>query len=453
MRARLLTTLLLAAAGLTLGACGGGRHAHTGAGTSAPRPAARPSGIVTPRGPALGLTEDNAALLRSAEGPSDPAGASAEAGSAGSAFQTARRALTALHPTYIRLLVDWAAVQPDPNRPPALEAPVSGCARQIGPCAPYAGVRGELEAIASQQRAAAAGGAGNAAGSDTGASFQVVVQIFDTPVWAAQPPAGCEAAAADASSRPPGDTALGAYRTLVRSLLALATREGVALQWWSPWNEPNDPVFLSPQHVACTASSPSFAAASYARLVRALAAELRADGSAGHVILGELAGYPTGSSHRTSIAQFVADMPADALCLGSVWSVHAYASHGAGASSGDPVRALEKALDARGACGRAAPIWVTEAGAGAPHPGKPRPPGAAEELAGCRALAAQLSRWYRDPRVGAVFQYSFRDDPAFPVGLASADLSRLYPTYRLWLEWSKLRSASRPPPAPAAACA
>jgi hypothetical protein len=443
----LFATLALAAAGLTLGACGGGRHAHTP--PPPPRPAVGSSGAVAPHGPALGLTEDNAALLRSPGRPPDSASTDTGAGSAGNAFQAARRALTALHPSYVRLLVDWAALQPDPNRPPALEAPVDGCARQVEPCSPYAGIRAELEAIASQQQAAAASGAGS---TGAGAGFQVVVQILGTPVWAAQPRSGCEAAGADVSSRPPSDAALGAYRALVHSLRQLGARTGVALDWWSPWNEPNDPVFLSPQRAACTASSPSPAAASYARLVRALAAELRADGSTGHVILGELAGYPTGSTHRTSIAEFVAALPSDALCLGGVWSVHEYASHGNAASSGDPVRELEAALDARGGCGRGAPIWITEAGAGAPHPGKPRPANNAGEQAGCRALAAQLSRWYRDPRVGAAFQYSFRDDPAFPVGLASADLSHLYPTYRLWLDWTRLRAEGRPPPAPAAAC-
>src|SRR2546422_4110966 len=40
------------------------------------------------------------------------------------------------------------------------------------------------------------------------------------------------------------------------------------------------------------------------------------------------------------------------------------------------------------------------------------------------SLGAQLLGWYRDPRVGAVFQYTFRDDPAFPVGLVDARLSR-----------------------------
>jgi hypothetical protein len=66
-------------------------------------------------------------------------------------------------------------------------------------------------------------------------------------------------------------------------------------------------------------------------------------------------------------------------------------------------------------------------------------------------MAAQLIRWSRDPRVGAVFQYTFRDDPVYPVGLIGSQLDRLYPTYRLWREWSRMRSAGRPPPA-AATC-
>ena len=71
----------------------------------------------------------------------------------------------------------------------------------------------------------------------------------------------------------------------------------------------------------------------------------------------------------------------------------------------DPSAVLEHALDARGACGRRAHIWVTEAGAGAPHPGRARAAEAQDEHAGCVALAAQLQRWVdrparrRDPAV------------------------------------------------------
>jgi hypothetical protein len=149
----------------------------------------------------------------------------------------------------------------------------------------------------------------------------------------------------------------------------------------------------------------------------------------------------------------VGALPPDVLCLGGVWSIHAYARHAPASALPDPVRALEAALDARGACGRRAEVWITEAGAGAPHPGRPRPPGAGDETAGCLALARQLQAWQADPRVGAVFQYTFREDPAFPVGLISADLSHLYPTYRLWLAWSRPSASGAPPPTSAAACA
>src|SRR5207248_6534886 len=118
--------------------------------------------------------------------PKAPAEAVAEEGLA-----RGRRQVTGLHPNYIRLLIDWAALQPDPRRPPALEGRDSGGARAVGPCAPYAGVRDELAAIASQQRAAAA--------SD---EFQIVIVIFGTPAWAAGPAAICERGGRGTFSRP-----------------------------------------------------------------------------------------------------------------------------------------------------------------------------------------------------------------------------------------------------------
>lgn len=383
-------------------------------------------------GPAVGLTEGNAQLLW------NPAGGAGAPG----AFQTARRALTALHPTYLRLLVDWAALQPDPRRPPALEAPTSGCARSIGPCGEYAGIGAALDAIASQQRAAGSGG-----------GFRVVLDIFGAPTWAAHAPSGCEQAGTTAFARPLRPVALAAYRSLVASLLELGARKGVPLEWWSPWNEPNDPRFLSPQHPSCDAASPPAAPALYAQLARAMATELRAAGGHHELLLGELNDFERDTPRTTSIASFVAGLPDDVICLAGAWSVHAYARHTPASPATEPVAALESALDARGPCGRQARVWITEAGAGAPHPGRPRPAGTADQVAGCLALGEQLRRWHSDPRVGAVFQYSFREDPAFPVGLVSADLAHLYPTYGLWLSWSQLRAAGEPPPAPGPACA
>jgi hypothetical protein len=182
-----------------------------------------------------------------------------------------------------------------------------------------------------------------------------------------------------------------------------------------------------------------------------MAAELRADGGEPHLLLGELNGFESGSPHRTSISEFVAALPSDVICSSDVWSVHAYASEGSSAHA-DPVASLEQALNARGGCARGARIWVTETGAGAFHLGSPGVALAAEDQPGCRAMAAQLTRWSRDARVGAVFQYTFREDPDYPVGLVGSALDRLHPAYRLWRQWSRSLSAGHPPP-PAAACA
>ncbi len=335
----------------------------------------------------------------------------------------ARQQLAALHPRYVRLLVDWAALQPLSSEPPALEAPVDGCARGLPPCGAYPGLAGELAAVASEQRAARA---------ERRPEPEVVLDLLGAPAWAALPAHGCERPGTTSTARPVSQDALAAYSGLVGSLLALGRREGVGPMWLSPWNEPNDPRFLSPQRETCSASGAPAAVAVYAQLARAMAAEVRASGGGDRMLLGELGGYDSGSPHRLSIAEFVAALPADVLCLSGTWAVHAYAAWGADAAEADPVAALEAALDVRGGCAAGARVWVTESGAGAADPGRAVAIGPGAEAAGCSALATQLAEWGRDPRVGAVFQYTFRSDPVFPVGLVSADLGRTSKTYGLW---------------------
>lgn len=362
-------------------------------------------------GPQLGITEDDADVLWSPRGPYTAAGAP---------FLGAREQLTALHPAYLRLYVNWARLQPDPRSPPDLEEAVSGCARTVAPCGAYGGVAAELGAIASQQRALGAG------------SFQVVMDVYGVPAWAALPAHGCERQGTTAVARPLRAQALSAYRALIGDLVALGEKEGVPLDWWTPWNEPNNPQFLSPQRAACSADAPALAPTVYVQLARAMASELNSLGGSRRMLLGELGGYAAGSPHRTSVAEFVQALPEDVLCLGAAWSVHAYAARAPVRVPQDPVALLERALDARGGCAAHAPIWVTEAGAGAPEPGRPREGGPGEEAAACGALGVQLLRWWADPRVKAVLQYTFRDDPDYPVGLSSADLSHVFRTYRLW---------------------
>lgn len=409
---------------MLLAASGGGHRARPPVASPAvPGPAAPAKGL------AIGLTEANADLLL-APGASVPAPPD---------FAAARASLTALHPAYLRLVVDWAKLQPAPGGPAQFDGPVDGCLRGAPPCGAYAGVRDELRAIASQQRAR--GG------------FEPVIVIDGVPAWAAATPSGCERAGIPATARPIRPQAIVAYRALIAGLLALGRSEGVQLRWWSPWNEPNHPFFISPQRAACSASAPPRSPGVYAELARAMAGELRAAGGDHRMLIGELAGFTAAGPRATSISEFVAAMPPDVLCLGGVWSVHAYARRGAAAAAPGPVGQLEEALNRRGGCAAQARVWVTETGAGGPHAGRPRPPGAADERAGCRALATALRRWYGDPRVDAAFQYTFREDSLFPVGLADARLTRLYPAYELWRAWGGTRPASGPAPPLPPACA
>lgn len=431
MRLAALTLL----AGLVLAGCGGSNAASSRAVRQPPQAVGQQPVAPPLRGPAFGITEDNADLLW-------PAASASPSG--GPAFQTARERLAALHPRYVRLLVDWAALAPDPHRAPALDSPVDGCARALGPCGAYAGIRDELRALAAQQRAAAAEGR---------PGYEVVLDLFGTPAWAARPASGCEPAETQPFSRPINGAGIAGYRALIRSLLALGAREGVALTWWAPWNEPNDAVFVSPQRASCAAGSPSLAPAVYAELAQAMADELNAHPGVHHLLLGELNAFASDSAQRTSIASFVAALPASVMCLSDTWSVHAYAARPQAEPQLESTSILERALDARGSCASRASIWVTEAGAGAPHPGRKRPAGAQDERSGCATLARQLARWVADPRLTAILQYSFREDPAFPVGLVSADLAHVYPAYRLWLQYTRGGAQGLAPSSQSASCA
>jgi hypothetical protein len=357
-----------------------------------PAPPAPPPG--TP-GLAAGITEPNPHLLAPGE---QPAG-----------FPAFRDALVALGPRYLRILVDWRRVQPSASAPPDWSQGADGCLRGAPPCAPYAGIADEL-------RAAKAAG------------LTPVIVLLATPDWAAVPASdGCESDAAGAAARMPAD--LDAYRTLVRSLLALGTALGVDLPYWSPWNEPNHPTFLGPQRDACAADSPARSPAEYAALAQALQGELEAAPGDQKLVLGETAAFATPRGNAVSVAEFARALPDALVCSGAVWAQHAYvkvsgelAADAANATPGSPelLDELERALDAHG-CPTRLPIWITETGTSS-----------TSGAAGCAAMADGLARWVADPRVDAAFQYTFREDTAFPVGLADPGLTTLEPSYVAW---------------------
>ena len=379
-------------------------------------------------GLAIGLTEMNAALLAEPQAqPLSPPG-----------FSAWRDYAAGLRPRYLRLMVDWAVLQPDPGQPPNWARPVDGCSRGLPPCVGHSGIRDALRAIAGRQLARP--------------DVEVLVSIYGVPDWAAAPPAGCERADAAPRSRPIAEAAVPAYQALIRSLSEVASSEGAALRWWSPWNEPNGPYFVSPQRAACDRASPLVSPAVYTRLARAMTAELAALPGDERLVVGELAGLSGPLMRGGGVEEFFAALPDDVVCSAAVFAQHAYAERDDAEAATGPVEQLKAALAAR-PCAASQPIWITETGVGGPDAGNERTGGEEELKADCRALDATLRRWDVDPRVRVAFQYTFRDDPAYPVGLADASLSRLWPAYELWRAWGGERPPAGPAPRLPDACA
>ncbi len=368
---------------------------------------------------AIGITEGNPALLAP--------------GTVPAAFAPWRDQLAALRPRYVRVLVDWEKVQSQPGTPPRFDLPGDGCMRGIPPCAPNLGIRDVLRALGTRRAAGQPG-------------WEPVVVLYGTPAWAARRPFAPAPGGGDcrvsSRAREPDPAA---YRAFVEALRAEARDDGAPIRWWAPWNEPNHPAFLAPQRARCAADSPSQAAGRYARIVRAfLAVQERGE----RILLGETAGYDAPRASASSVAEFISGLPRDVVCASSTWAQHVYVAQpgvvaddwsgaplaGDADAAGSPalLTAVFEALDRRG-CPMRHRIWLTETGVGGPRPGRDRPTGDAALRRQCQAMVAALARWRRDPRIAAALQYSFREDPAFPVGLADAGLTRRYAAYAAWL--------------------
>jgi hypothetical protein len=340
-------------------------------------------------------------------------------------FAPWRDQLGALRPALYRLVIDWPSIQPRGRAAPDLDALNGGCMRAVGPCAAYAGVRDQLRALASRQRQ---GG------------WETLVVISGTPDWAGDRTAGCTSGSAGRRSRPPDARGLAAYRRLIAALLAAAAEEGAELRWWSAWNEPNHPYFLSPQRAACDGGSASVSVGHYTRIVRALRRALAAAPGDQRYVIGELAGLHLRSSKSTTIVEFIAGLPRDLVCGTPVWSQHNYLE------GRDQLGDIEAALRARG-CGRRHAVWMTETGTGLARTGRGR---GGDERLSCRRMHRQLRRWYSDRRVTAAFQYTMREDDLFPTGLVTTDLTTAYPVLKMWQAWGGNRRATPDAPPPGA---
>jgi hypothetical protein len=376
--------------------------------------------VPPPRGLAIGLDEENASLL----GTGGPA-----------AFAPWRERLAAILPSFVRLDVVWSKLQPRADAAPDWGAEQSGCLRDLPPCAPYPGLRGQLHALAEQQRAHPG-------------RFVGYVVLFGAPPWATAPRHGCVPPGAEPTALSLSDQGRAAYRRFVAGVLQVAREEGADLRYWSAWNEPNQPAFLSPQRERCQVDARALSPGEYADLVRELRAALDEAPGDQQLVLGETAAYDTPRPTATSTVEFVDGLAQDVVCASSIWAQHAYVgTEGIGPVAdlaGDPGRAgsaalldgLERALDRRG-CPEPKRIWITETGVGGPKPGGARPTDPADLRDQCRALDAALRAWYRAPRVDVAFQYTFREDNTYPVGLVDSALTRAYPTYDLLRAWGR----------------
>ena len=387
------------------------------AASPAPAPAAT---AVTPLSPlpaagpglAVGVTEYNPNLV-SADKPVPPP------------WSTVRDALGKLQPAFYRLVIEWNRVQPMADQPPNLDHPETGCMREVQPCLWWGGVREQLRALASRQRQ---GG------------WEGLAVITGTPDWAAQPPSGCERDSTTPRARLPRPDALAAYKALVADVLAAAQQEGADLRFWSAWNEPNLPPFISPQRAKCDAASPSLAPAGYAQLTRTLIQALDEAPGDQTLVLGETAGILKSTKLVTSVPEFIQGLPQDIVCASTVWTQHAYIG------GPDPVDETAGALDERH-CPQPHTLWITETGVG---PAPKAFSNITDRTARCGQLHDRLVQWFNDPRVTVAFQYTAREDDKFPTGLYSTDLTEPRPALAEWTAWGGGRAPTAPPAA--AAC-
>ena len=223
-------------------------------------------------------------------------------------------------------------------------------------------------------------------------------------------------------------------------MIALGDQVGVELRYWSAWNEPNHPFFISPQRATCSTSAKSLAVTRYAELVRNLKRALDDAPGDQEYVLGELAGLDESKTKSTSIREFLRALPRGIVCGSTILSQHGYIT------GINPVDDAAKGA-ATHHCKKKHVVWMTETGVGAPHAGQDKRTTAPAERRACRQLHRRLVQWYDDPRVTAAFQYTFREDDVFRTGLVTTSLDRAFPVLKEWQAWGGTRAPEADGPA------
>ncbi|MDO9409999.1 hypothetical protein [Patulibacter sp.] len=365
-------------------------------------------------------------------------------------FGAAQAVTDRIAPRFVRVDVRWDLLQPAEGAPldPA-RVIGDGCGREgAQPCSGAISLARTLGAL----KAAQAAHPGH---------FRPLISFWGMPAWAGAAGEGCEAAKARDGARPLAPGREPAYRAAVAAVWAAVRAAGIQGADWTPWNEPNAPYFLDPQRASCSSTAEARSPAQFSRLVVAMDAELdrlRAASPAGspergdRLVVGELAAWGAPSRRAVPADEFLRALPDDVLCRADVLSVHGYLEAQPRSGKGEPIAAGLRELDRR-PCLDGRPAWITETAVGAPRSGGDRDAATGTLRAECRLMDRQLDRWYHDPRVTAAFQYSVREDPAFPTGLLPEDLSRTFPVADVWAAWGGSREPGAAAPALPEGCA
>lgn len=432
----LLAALLLVAVGYVLGGAGGDDAADRAGTGRAPAPAPQPSRADRSEQLAVGLvSRDVAALTPPSAGPI-------------AGYDVARDLVGAMAPRSVRIDVRWDQLQPEADAPldPA-RIHDDGCGRDAAPpCGPPISLTAVLAQVAARQR-------------EHPGAFRPLITFWGMPAWAGEPPAdGCRHDRVRPGARPLAPGQEDAYRAAIRSVWTAVRDAGIAASDWTPWNEPNAPYFLDPQRARCSRDAEPRSPGPYERMVRAMDEELRAlrgaDPVAGadhRLVVGEVAAWGAPSPRVVPADEFLRALPDDVLCRADVIGLHGYLDARPRAGRGEPVAAALGEVERR-PCLDDAPVWITETGVGAPGSGRERRDDPATLRAECRLMADQLTRWFHHPRIAAAFQYSVRDDAAFPTGLVDEGVATAYPVAAVWTAWGGRRAPTDPPPAVPRAC-
>lgn len=362
-------------------------------------------------------------------------------------YDAAREIVGAMAPRYVRVDVRWDQLQPRADVPldPAVVQD-DGCGRDAAPpCGPPISLSAVLTQIAAQQRA------------HPGA-FRPLITFWGMPEWAGEAPTdGCRSDRVRTGARPLARGRENAYQAAIRSVWTAVREAGVTASDWTPWNEPNAPYFLDPQRSGCARDAAPRSPGPYGRMVVAMGDELRAlrgstpDAARDHrLVVGEVAAWGAPSSRAVPADEFLRALPDDVLCRADVVGLHGYLDARPPVGRGEPVAAALGEVERR-ACLDDVPVWITETGVGAPGSGRQRQDDRATLRDECRLMADQLTRWFHHPRITAAFQYSVRDDAAFPTGLVDEAVTSAYPVADVWTAWGG-RAPDDPPPAVPADC-